>query len=139
MRTQALLLPFLAVSIFILSSCAAVDLVPLRSDGSARPDNEPVAYCKFGGAGLIVTIKNQGNDNAPSSVTSVIFHIRGGGDVVRTINTPPLAAGASYSRDVPMPIGCSAPDCPFNIVADSSSVVFESNENNNNVMGLCTG
>ena len=85
MRTQALLLPFLAVSILILSSCAAVDLVPLRSDGSARPDNEPVAYCKFGGAGLIVTIKNQGNDNAPSSVTSVIFHIRGGGDVVRTI------------------------------------------------------
>ena len=138
MRTQALLLPFLAVS--ILSSCVAVDLVPLRNDGSARPDNEPVAYCKFGGAGLIVTIKNQGNDNAPSSVTSVIFHIRGGGgDVVRTINTPPLAAGASYSRDVPMPIGCSAPDCPFNIVADSSSVVFESNENNNNVMGLCTG
>ncbi len=75
----------------------------------------------------------------PSSVTSVIFHIRGGGDVVRTINTPPLAAGASYSRDVPIPTGCSAPDCPFNIVADSSSVVFESNENNNNVMGLCTG
>ena len=139
MRTQALLLPFLAVSILILSSCAAVDLVPLRSEGSARPgimNRLPTA--SFGGAGLIVTIKNQGNDNAPSSVTSVIFHIRGGGDVVRLLTrllaalVPPIVAMFPCQSDALLLIVLST---SWLIIV----IVFESNENNNNVMGLCTG
>lgn len=137
MRTQALLLQFLAIS--ILGGCAA-DLVPLRKDGSANgPDNIPIAYCNFGGAGLIITIKNQGNDSAPASVTSVIFNSRDIGTVVTNFNTPALASGSSYNHDIPIPNGCSDPDCGFEIRADSTKAISESNESNNNVGGLCIG
>jgi len=91
------------------------------------------------GLGLVVTIKNQGPVDAPSSTTTVRFQGRGGFFPV-DVPTFGLSAGTSVTLHVPFPQGSGcAPDCGFVIEADSKGQVTESDENNNKGTGHIIG
>ncbi len=107
------------------------DLVPV-------PDPQPgIGFCKLDDQNrLIVTVKNQGNADAPASTTKVEF-LSGG---VVEIPTPAIPAGGSVDLGpISFPTGCFVPDCPFRITVDSKNEVIESNKANNSASGFCLG
>jgi hypothetical protein len=107
------------------------DLVPV-------PDPQPgIGFCRLDARGrLVVTVKNQGNADAPASVTTVEF-LPGGGV---KIPTPAIPAGGSVELPpVSMPADCHKPECNFTIRVDSGGQVDESNEGNNTGSGSCIG
>jgi Domain of unknown function (DUF1929) len=101
------------------------------------PDLVPDPFCKLDSAGrLVLTIRGQGETDAPASTTMVEFFPGG----AFLLPTPPLAPGESV--DLPplsIPLGCYDPDCAFRITVDSSNQVDETNEDNNSVRGQCLG
>ncbi len=101
------------------------------------PDLVPVAdTCVRDSLGLRVTIRNLGTAPSGPSVTTVTFS--GGGTV--SLPTPPIAAGGSVVvGPFPIPPGCFTPNCAFQISADATGLVVESNEANNVAKGLCPG
>ncbi len=111
------------------------DLVPV-------PDPRPeFGFCKRVEQGpnkgkLVVTVKNQGNADAPPSMTKVIFARGGSFD----LPTPAIPAGGSV--DLPplsMPGVCFVPNCDFKIIVDVNNQVVESNKANNTASGTCRG
>ncbi len=109
----------------------APDLVPFSPSGRYRS-----AFCRFEqGRKLRVTVKNQGNDNAPASTTTVTF-----GDTSFSLDTPAIPAGGSADLLFDVPADCLSPYCSFKIMVDANSQVDEvSMEGNNNVSGACLG
>lgn len=107
------------------------DLVPV-------PDPRPgVGFCKRDTQGrLVVTVKNQGNADAPASTTTVDYSPGGSFQ----LPTPAIPAGGSV--DLPplnIPGVCFDPDCDFRITVDSANQATESNEGNNSAAGRCIG
>lgn len=114
----------------IITSGRTIDLIPVIPPGSATN-----SFCRRDALGnnLFVTIKNQGNTNAPSSITSVIF-----GRQKVSINTPSIKAGESVELKFRIPGNCFDPDCEITINADSQNQIDEgSNEMNNIVKAVC--
>ena len=56
---------------------------------------------------LRVTIKNQGNENAGVSKTTVAF-----GSQSFTLDTPPIPAGGSVDLLFKVPVNCFKPEAP---------------------------
>ncbi|MGE5444964.1 MAG: CARDB domain-containing protein [Ignavibacteriales bacterium] len=89
--------------------------------------------------GLVVTVRNQGDFNAPTSTTRVTF-FTSEGSVPVDLSTPALSPGASVDLGpVSFPSGCFNPDCNFTITVDINNNVDELNEGNNSVSGFCPG
>ncbi|HKS29121.1 MAG TPA: CARDB domain-containing protein [Pyrinomonadaceae bacterium] len=108
------------------------DLVPFSPLGSTADK-----FCRIeqGGQMLRVTVKNQGNDNAGPSKTTVTFI---NGSV--TLDTPAIPAGGSTELLFRIPPNCFGPDCSFRITVDSGNQVNEpNNEGNNSIAGTCIG
>ena len=108
------------------------DLLPFSPSGT-----NPNAFCRMEGGGkqLRVTVKNQGNENAAASKTTVTFLNK-----PFTLDTPPISAGGSVDLLFNLPSGCFSPDCSFKITADSANQINESsNEGNNSANGRCIG
>jgi hypothetical protein len=81
------------------------------------------------------TVKNQGNENAAASKTTVTF-----GDIPLTLDTPPIPAGGSVDLLFKVPLNCFSPDCSLKIMVDSNNQVNEgNNEGNNSANGGCIG
>ncbi|NIV14178.1 MAG: hypothetical protein GWN62_23765 [Aliifodinibius sp.] len=107
------------------------DLIPV-------PDPEPgIGFCKLDNQNrLIVTVKNQGDSDAPPSTTKVEFFPGG----VVEIPTPLIPAGASVDLPpISFPAGCFVPDCHFKITVDWKNEIIESNKANNIASGFCLG
>jgi hypothetical protein len=99
-------------------------------------DLVPDSPCKRDSLGLHVTVRNQGNGDAPASTTTVDFLTIGS----VAIPTPPIPAGGSVTLPpVTIPPGCFNPDCEFQIMVDSAALIAESNEGNNTVASACIG
>lgn len=109
----------------------APDLVPFSPTGV-----DPSAFCRIEQGNMLkVTVKNQGNDNAPASKTTVAFV-----NEPFTVDTPPIPAGGSVDLLFKVPSGCFSPDCSFKITVDANNQVNElSNEGNNSANGGCIG
>lgn len=108
------------------------DLLPFSPTGT-----DPSAFCRFeeGGKLLRVSVKNQGNEHAAASRTTVLFH-----DIPVTMDTPPVPAGGSVDLLFKVPSNCFRPDCSFKITVDSGNQVNELNsEGNNSANGFCLG
>ncbi|MBI1893010.1 MAG: hypothetical protein HYS14_02705 [Candidatus Rokubacteria bacterium] len=100
------------------------DLLPRRTERT---------YCQRDTEGrLIVTIRNQGEANAPASTTRIAFD--GGAAFERS--TPPLAVGAEASLE-PVPLPRGERTVIFTITADAMGAIREMNEPNNTVIGTC--
>jgi CARDB protein len=114
---------------------AKADLVPFSPLGSS-----PSAFCREvnDGTGLEVTVKNQGNADAPASTTRVIFFTLREGNIAEDMFTPAIPAGGSTDLVFDLPSGCFN-GCDFRITVDSNNQVNESDEGNNSVPGICSG
>jgi hypothetical protein len=100
------------------------------------PDLVADSLCKRDSLGLHVTVRNQGNGDAPASATTVDFLTFGS----VSVPTPPIPAGGFVTLPpVAIPLGCFDSDCEFRIVVDSTALVAESNEGNNTATGACIG
>jgi len=108
------------------------DLVPVNP----QPTAGKFGFCRRdpSGANMIVTVKNQGTAPAGASQTTVKFS--SGAPVV--VATPAIPSG-SVDILAPIPSGCFAPDCFFQITVDSGLAVDESDETNNVADGACLG
>lgn len=106
------------------------DLLPQR-DGNGF-------LCRINANGdLEVEIRNQGGTTSVPTVAEVRFTSGPGGS--QALATPALVPGASSTSTVPIPLGCFAPNCNFEIEADRSNQEAESNEVNNLDTGSCLG
>jgi hypothetical protein len=113
--------------------------------GSDNPDLIAVPEGSYGGADaycdfttvpqLRIGIQNQGQGNAPASMTRVRFSPGG----IKDIPTPPLqSAQRTMLPPVPIPAACFDPDCDFTITVDSQSQINEPTGEENNVTdGRC--
>jgi len=119
-----------------LSGCskevAEADLVTV-----GRPDSH--GFCNLVQEGtdkgkLVVTVKNQGNVNAPDSTTRVEFGFGGSFQ----LPTPAITAGGFVELPpLSIPATCYNPDCEFKITVDSTNRINESNKENNKASGIC--
>lgn len=120
----------------VLVGCAGPGPQPKGPD--LVPESKALQYCARDARGnLLVTVRNQGNAPSVPCTTTVVF-----GDGTGTVNvpTPSLPAGSSLTLPpVPMPAPCWSPDCSFEIKVDSSNVVTETKEDNNDAEGWCVG
>jgi hypothetical protein len=108
------------------------DLIPVAPLGT-----DPSAFCRIESEPrlLRVSVKNQGNENANASKTTVFFS-----NAQVTLDTPPIPAGGSIDLLFKIPLGCFSPDCSFKISVDAGNQVDESNhEGNNSANGGCIG
>lgn len=108
------------------------DLMPFSPSGT-----DPAAFCRLeeGGKLLRVSVKNQGNEHAVASKTTVLFN-----DIPVTLDTSPIPAGGSVDLLFKVPSNCFSPDCSFKITVDSDNQVNELNsEGNNSANGVCIG
>jgi hypothetical protein len=108
------------------------DLIPFAPLGT-----EPSAFCRIESEPrmLRVSVKNQGNENANASKTTVYFS-----SAQVSLDTPPIPAGGSIDLLFKIPLGCFSPDCSFKISVDAGNQVDESNhEGNNSANGGCIG
>jgi len=134
-----MLASFSFLIIVALSGCtkkvAKVDLVPVGLPGLS----DPPSFCKLVKEGpdkgrLVVTVKNQGNANAPASTTRVEFGFGGSFQ----LSTPAITAGGFVELPpLSIPATCYNPDCEFKITVDSTNQINESNKENNTASGLC--
>jgi hypothetical protein len=100
------------------------DLLPRQTERS---------YCRLDAEGrLIVTIRNQGEADAPASTTRIAL---AGGEAFDR-STPALAVGAEANLE-PVPIPRSEGTLVFTITADAMGVIREMNEPNNTAIGTC--
>jgi hypothetical protein len=110
------------------------DLVPVNPD----PDDGPEGFCNTDGQGrLIVTVKNQGDADATSSVTSVTYSH----GVSESVQTDPIDAGDTREVTMtrPIPGDCFTDDlCKFQIIVDANNSVVEFDKANNTASGQCS-
>ena len=108
------------------------DLVPINPN----PDDGPEGVCRKDDQGrLIVMVGNQGDEDAPRSVTRVVFSPGGSFN----LDTPPIEAGDSVELPpFAIPADCfDSGDCEFQIIVDATNQVVESEEGNNTLSGKC--
>jgi hypothetical protein len=115
------------------------DLVVVSLD----PQLGPVGFCLRGSNHFTVNVKNQGDAAAPVSTVTIEF-LPGGSFTKEVFGPGPngaLPAGVIWGIQFPdsPPSGCFNPDCEFSVTVDSGDDVFESNEGNNLVSGICIG
>ena len=79
-----------------------------------------------------MTIKNQGEADAPASTTRIAFESGAAFDRA----TPPLAVGAEASLE-PVPLPQGEGTIVFTITADVMGAIREMNEPNNTAIGTC--
>ena len=111
-----------------------------------RPDLVPVTqpeaekFCSRDDDQLLIAVKNQGNANAPESVTRVIF--MPGRPDSRAIdkNTLEVSPGQVVNVEpVDIPQDCFASgECEFTITVDANNQVLEFDKANNTVSGKCS-
>ena len=109
----------------------APDLVPFSPSG-----NSATAFCRLEqGRKLRVTVKNQGNENAAASKTTVTFDNK-----TVSLDTPAIPAGGSVDLLFDVPATCFNADCSFKITVDSNNQLDELNmKGNNSADGGCIG
>lgn len=120
-------------------------LVEDTDDGPVvgQPDLRPIPgaggfFCRLRPNGdLEVEIRNDGNLATGGTTTLVSFPDVGVG--ATAVPTPGLAPGASTLMSVPIPLGCYAPNCFFQIEADRNDDEAESDETNNVALDSCLG
>lgn len=123
----------------ILGIKAAAQQIPQAADVDLLLVPSEFGFCNRNDRGdLVITVQNQGSGDAGPSIASVRFQVDGP-DIISSIGTPPLAAGASTDLAFEIPGGCFSADCNFEIAADSSNVLFEPDEDNNRGAGTCIG
>ena len=116
-----------------------LERVPVRL--LAQPDLVAVPdakgnFCRRDEFGrLIITVKNQGTADAFASITRIEFAT----GEHQLIVTPAIPAGNSVDVFATFPPLCFRPDCTFRIAVDSTGIVGESNELNNQTGGTCKG
>jgi hypothetical protein len=109
-------------------ACIEGDLVPVP----ARLPPVPLNFCKGPPFSLVATIGNQGDTDAPASITKIEFISP---TTSALLPTPPIVAGGAV--DLP-PIGLpNCLTCDFTITADFGNQLTESNEANNSADGRC--
>jgi len=112
-----------AIGRCVNGACRAADLAP----SIANP------------CGLVVTVKNQGNLNAPASITRVSFSTSRG-PITVDLTTPALGVGAAVDLGpIDIPGACFDPNCDFTVTVDINKNVSESSEVNNSTAGICPG
>lgn len=93
----------------------------------------PKANCNPTDEGLVVSVRNQGEGDAPETLTRVAIT----GSLPVDLVTPALAPGEEAELDpVPLP-DPEAPSIDFTVKADSGGIVEESNEANNQLEATC--
>lgn len=137
MQRQKFVLIFVGLLMAATLSGCKSDLVPANPGGWAL-------YCDADDQNnLKIHVKNQGNADAPASVTVVEFFLPGGVVHPVQLTTPPIPKGQTVTvGTVPIPttpVNCFDPDCGFRITVDSQNQVDESNEANNKADGNCIG
>ena len=109
------------------------DLIAVPDGSFGGPD----AYCDMTSVPqLRIVIQNQGQGNAPASITRVRFSPGG----IMDIPTAPLqSAQRTVLAPILIPAACFDPDCDFTITVDSKAQVNETTGEENNVTdGRCT-
>ena len=108
------------------------DLIAVPDGSFGGPD----AYCDMTSVPqLRIGIQNQGQGNAPASITRVRFSPGG----IMDIPTAPLqSAQRTMLAPILIPAACFDPDCDFTITVDSRAQVNETSGEENNVTdGRC--
>lgn len=132
MHHQTLMLVFLCLLTTVtLSSCMPhpqanlPDLVPVSSGTNGQ-------FCNLQGPNkqlkVLVAVKNQGNANAPKSVTTVQFNTVPVSAPIPLQTPPILAGGISPTMSVFVPDNCGVPNCYATITVDSTNAVKEPNK-----------
>jgi subtilase family serine protease len=107
------------------------DLVPVNPE-------EWAGFCDIDDSGnLVVHIKNQGLAPAESSHVKVDFGQYG--ESVKAVPALGIGDTASVTVQFPSAANCFDPDCGFEIIVDANDEIDESNELNNNQVGICIG
>ena len=116
------------------------DLVPVSIDDALGR----IGFCQRSSAvPFTVTVKNQGNQEAPESIVQIEF-FPGGSRIADVFgpgpngSLPPGVAWDVQFLDAPL-AACFNPDCDFRITVDSTGQIAESNEANNAADGRCIG
>src|SRR5262245_38257227 len=123
----------------LVSGCITPEVSEESADLIAVPYGSfsgPDAYCNFTNEPkLFIVIQNQGQGDAPSTMTRVSFSPGGSFE----ITTPPVRAGQrSVLAPVVIPPACFDPDCDFKVTVDAKSDVNEDGGEENNVVdGRC--
>jgi len=110
------------------------DLVPVNVN--QPPD--PLGFCDVEENGLFITVENQGDADAPRSVTRVTFSP----DVFVDLPTDPIDAGHHIRVgpfDIPEEQLDESGSFEFQIKVDANDQVVESNKENNIASGKCVG
>lgn len=110
-----------------------------------RPDLKPDALA--GGSGhpnfckqvsvspdAFIVVKNVGNETAAASSTLVEVYAQPVSST-HTLATPAIPAGGSHTLQLAVPVATI--DFPIRVTVDSAGVVAETDENNNQMYGLC--
>ncbi len=136
---RSLVLVLLSVLSFTLKDCSnrpqpkvtGPDLVPI----SKNPDN--TLGCAEVGLNpnqqVVITVTNQGDADAPASLTRITFSNVGSTD----LNTPAIPAKGSMNlQPVPIPNGCGGANCSATITVNVNGAVPEtpSAQQNNSIV-----
>ena len=125
--------------VLMTGGCIEPEVTPGSPDLIAVPDGSfggADAYCEMSGVPqLRIVIQNQGQGNAPASVTRVSF-VPGG---TQDVPTAPLSSGERrVLAPILIPRACFDPDCDFTITVDSRTQLDEATGEANNVTdGRC--
>jgi CARDB protein len=125
--------------VLITGGCIEPEISSENPDLIAVPEGSfggPDAYCDMTTVPqLRIVIQNQGQGNAPASITRVKFSPGG----IMDIPTPPLqSAQRTMLPPTLIPTACFDPDCDFTITVDSKAQVNEvTGEENNVTDGRC--
>lgn len=121
------------------------DLVPLpafRPAPSGNPGHLPQNFCFSTTGGnkadaVRIIVRNQGDGDAPKSVTQVAFK----NNPPVQVETPAIPAGSEAIVEVMIPNKCFVGEssCTFDITVDATALINESDETNNVVSGFCPG
>lgn len=113
------------------------DLVPVNPEAEQGERGFCEKVKKGSKDHLKVTVKNQGDADAPASVTRVIFpYVK----LSYELPTQPIPAGESIVLDGPeIKADCfdSEGDCEFQIIVDAENKVDELSKDNNTAFGTC--
>ena len=112
--------------ILMAGGCITPEISSEGHDLVAVPDGSfggPDAFCDTTTvAQLRIVIQNQGQGNAPASMTRVNFSPGG----IKDIPTLPLqSTQRTMLAPVPLPAACFDPDCDFTITVDSTTQLNE--------------
>jgi len=111
------------------------DLVPLNPS----EQDDPVGFCDREENGLFITVENQGDADAPRSVTRVTFSFSPPDEFFNLPTDPIPAGGRIRLGPLEIPEEHFESGFEFQIEVDANDQVVESNEENNTAIGRCRG